>query len=105
MGEVGPTAQGFAAYSLTKAILHKYTEISARENPTLKVSVCTPGFSATNKIVKRMGARRTPEEGAESTLHCLFAELEGSGFYYGSDCVRSPLHFMRHPGEPAFTGY
>ena len=29
---------------------------------------------------------------------------EESGWYYGSDGVRSPLHFMRNPGEPAYDG-
>ena len=29
---------------------------------------------------------------------------EESGWYYGSDGARSPLHFMRNPGEPAYDG-
>ena len=34
----------------------------------------------------------------------LFGDLEGNGFYYGSDAVRSPYHFMRNPGEPEYDG-
>ena len=48
---------------------------------------------------------KDPKEGAASTLALLFNDLEGNGRYYGSDAVRSPLHVIRNPGEPAFTGY
>ena len=37
-------------------------------------------------------------------MKCLFDELPGNGFYYGSDGLRSPLHFMREPGEPEYDG-
>ena len=42
-------------------------------------------------------------EGTVGIKHCLFGDLEASGYYYGSDAVRSPLHFMRNPGEPPYT--
>ena len=48
------------------------------------------------------GAKLTPEQGTVSLRHCLFKELKGNGFYYGSDAVRSPLHVLRNPGEDAF---
>ena len=51
------------------------------------------------------GGNLTPEQGSKSTLHCLFGDLEGNGWYYGSDALRSPLHTTRDPGTPAFTGY
>ena len=51
------------------------------------------------------GNKKPVEEGTVSIKHCLFADLDGNGWYYGSDAVRSPLHYMRSPGEPAFTGY
>jgi hypothetical protein len=44
------------------------------------------------------------EKGTVSIKHLLFAEDVGSGWYYGSDAVRSPLHYMRNPGEPAYDG-
>ena len=28
----------------------------------------------------------------------------GNGWYYGSDGLRSPLHYMRNPGEPPWDG-
>ena len=35
-------------------------------------------------------------------MFLLFDELEGSGGYYGSDAVRSPLDQYRAPGSPPF---
>ena len=99
-----PDDQTFEAYKLTKAVAHKLNEIIARANPNLLVSAVSPGFVATNLSNHNENAI-TPEQGCVSTIHALFAELSGSGFYYGSDGVRSPLHFMRSPGEPAFEGY
>ena len=55
-------------------------------------------------MTRAIGAK-SPEQGTVSTLALLFNELEGNGWYYGSDALRSPLHYMRNPGEPAFTGY
>ena len=55
-------------------------------------------------MTRGYGATKPPEEGTVSTMKCLFDELPGNGFYYGSDGVRSPLHFMRNPGEPEYDG-
>jgi hypothetical protein len=46
----------------------------------------------------------TPEQGTLSIRHCLFNELQGNGWYYGSDAKRSPLHLRRNPGEPEYDG-
>ena len=35
---------GFKAYGLSKAVLHRLTEIHAKEYNSLMVSVCTPGY-------------------------------------------------------------
>jgi len=95
---------GLGVYGLSKAIVHKYTEIIARENPSLMVSAVSPGFIDTN-MTKGFGATKTPDDGALPIIHCLVGDLKESGCYYGSDCERSPLHYMRNPGEPVFTGY
>ena len=50
------------------------------------------------------GTKLTPEEGTKSIRKCLFDELAGNGWYYGSDGERSPLVRARDPGEPAFDG-
>ena len=110
-------------YGLSKALLCSYTMLVAREHPKLKVNSCSPGFVATDifgtmlpwwapvpnmflRFVaeKAMGAK-TPDEGAFSTMHLLFADnLEGNGRYYGSDGKRSPLDTYRKPGSPPYEG-
>jgi len=77
------------------------------------VSAVTPGFVETGmtsfvpKTVKGrgFGTKKAPDEGTQSTRHTLFAQLGGSGWYYGEDSIRSSLHDMRIAGEPAFYGY
>jgi NAD(P)-dependent dehydrogenase (short-subunit alcohol dehydrogenase family) len=100
----GDKNSGMGAYGMSKAVLHVYTQIQAKENPKLKINAISPGFIDT-AMTAGYGAKLTPEEGTVSIRHCLFKDLEGNGWYYGSDAVRSPLHFMRNPGEPAFAGY
>jgi len=65
--------------------------------PNLKISVVSPGFTNTN-MTKGFGIKQTPEQGTFSIRHCLFKHLEGNGFYYEADAVRSPLHKFRKPG-------
>ena len=103
--EAPTTDDGIPSYGLTKAIIHKYSEITAKANSKLIVSAVTPGFVETNLTAKVGGNKLTPEQGCKSTLHTLFADLGGSGFYFGSDALRSPLHVTRNAGEPEFTGY
>lgn len=98
---------GFSAYGLSKSGLSTYTMILAKgfdEAKTPIVASCvSPGFIDT-KIVSGFGAKKPPSEGTVSIKHCLFDELKGNGWYYGSDGVRSPLDSMRNPGEPAYEG-
>jgi len=91
------------AYGLSKACLTVYTMILAREHPELKVNCITPGFIDT-AMTAGFGASKPPEEGTVAIRHCLFAELEGNGRFYGSDALRSPVDRPRNPGEPAYTG-
>ena len=104
----GTTGQGSAAdtngsYGLSKAMITQYTMLLAKQNPALVVSCCTPGFIDT-KLTAGFGASKKPAEGTVAIKHCLFGDLAESGWYYGSDGVRSPLHFMRNPGEPVYDG-
>ncbi len=100
---LGSTADGMGGYGLSKALVMCYTELLARTHPNLTISCITPGFIDT-AIVRGYNATKPPEEGTVSLRHCLFSKLKGSGWYYGSDAVRSPLHFMRNPGEPEYDG-
>jgi len=99
----GSAADSMGGYGLSKALLTCYTGDFAKNHPNIKVNVCSPGFIDTN-MTAGYGASKTPEEGTVSIKHLLFGELAGNGWYYGSDGVRSPLHFMRNPGEPAYDG-
>ena len=94
---------GWCAYGLSKAGLTAYAMLLARKYPNLIVSSCSPGFINT-KMTAGWGAKLEPKDGTRSLKHCLFSELGGNGWYFGSDGVRSPLHVMRNPGEPAYDG-
>jgi NAD(P)-dependent dehydrogenase (short-subunit alcohol dehydrogenase family) len=101
------------AYGLSKACTNTYTLQLARRYPNLSINACTPGFietdmtrgyaSSQGKTPREIGMK-TPDDGARCPLHLLFAELEGNGRYYGSDCKRSPLDRYREPGSPPYTG-
>jgi NAD(P)-dependent dehydrogenase (short-subunit alcohol dehydrogenase family) len=69
------------AYPMSKALLNSYGLILAKKYPHLIVSGLYPGFVNTN-MTKGMKAPITPEEGCKVTLHCLFSELRGSGWFY-----------------------
>ncbi|GMI53415.1 hypothetical protein TeGR_g3563 [Tetraparma gracilis] len=91
-----------ATYMCSKALLGALTQIQAKANPSLTVSVCTPGHIAT-KMTEGFGKGKTPEEGTVSARHCLFADIT-SGHFWGSDALRSPFHKGRDPGTPEYTG-
>ena len=91
---------------MSKAVLTKYSEIVTKENPKITVSSVSPGAMQTDMTAgMNVNFTRSPEDGTVPVFHCLFNKLDGNGWFYGSDAVRSPLHTMRQPGEPAFTGY
>lgn len=102
-----------APYGLSKALVNALTIWQARENPELKINACTPGYietDLTRPFAERQGVKpsqmgmKPPEEGTKSTLFLLFGEPGGSGWYFGSDAVRSPLDRYRAPGDPAYQG-
>ena len=105
--EFGDTSK---IYHISKALANAYTMIAARENPGLLINACTPGYIATDmtrshwesagKTAEEIGCKPV-ENGAMSPCHLLFS-VEGSGKYYGSDGVRSPLHKYRGPGEDEY---
>ena len=92
-----------SCYGFSKAGLHTYTRILAQKYPAILTSTISPGFIQTN-MTKGFGATKPPEEGTVSIHKALFEELPGNGFYYGSDGLRSPLHYMRDPGTPEYLG-
>merc|ERR1719162_2038752 len=80
-------------YGLSKAALNALTLIQAKAYPNLKVVSLSPGFIDT-PMTAGFGARLTPEQGCVSSIKCL-VEPVTSGFYYGSDGLRSPLTMTR----------
>ena len=101
------------AYGLSKACANALTLILARENPELTINACTPGFIETDmtrpfaesqgKSASEMGMK-TPEQGSSASVFLMMGEVPGSGMYFGSDCLRSPLDRYRSPGDPPYEG-
>ena len=99
-----------SAYGLSKACTNAYTIFLAGQYLNLTVNACTPGFIETDmtrpmsvsggKTPAEMGMK-SPEEGASASVFLLMGNPEGSGHYYGSDCLRSPLDRYRSPGDPS----
>jgi len=89
-------------YGLSKAALSAFTLVQAKLYPNLKVVSLSPGFIDT-PMTAGFGARLTPEQGCVSSIKCLFEPVT-SGFYYGSDGLRSPLTMTRDPGTPEYEG-
>jgi len=97
---------GMGSYGLSKALLSCYTMVLARDLAAQNVSAfcLTPGYIDTGITAGWSGAKPV-EEGTVSIRHCLFeAGKEESGWFFGSDAKRSPLHVLRNPGEPVFDG-
>jgi carbonyl reductase 1 len=109
-------AAGFGggdAYGLSKACLNAYTIALARSHPTLTINACTPGYIETDLTrprAQREGVApaelgmKPPEDATRVILHLLFGDPGGSGRYFGSDAVRSPLDRYRSPGDPPHEG-
>ena len=102
-------------YGASKAFVNSYTvALAASFGPAspLTVNACTPGFIATDmtkplfesigKSATEAGAQPV-EAGTRAILFLLFGQPGGSGWYFGSDAVRSPMHKYRAPGTPAYT--
>jgi len=92
-------------YGFSKALVNAYTVLHARTEPDLVVNSCTPGWIKTD-LTAGSGATGTPEKGAVPPCHLMMDESfdrQPTGRYYGSDCVRSPLHFYRGPGDEPYV--
>jgi NAD(P)-dependent dehydrogenase (short-subunit alcohol dehydrogenase family) len=93
-------------YGASKALLNAYTVIHAKMDKDLVINSCTPGFIDTD-LTKGNGASNPPSKGAVPPCWLMMDEqvpTMPTGRYYGSDCVRSPLHVYRGPGDDPYTG-
>lgn len=111
-----PPFDGQAAYGASKAFLNAYAlALSKQLQPQgITVNGCSPGFVATDLLAGFFNGRNpaemgaiTPAEGTKSLMFLLFSDdlpSPGTGLYFGSDALRSPLDKYRSPGSPAYTG-
>jgi NAD(P)-dependent dehydrogenase (short-subunit alcohol dehydrogenase family) len=95
-------------YGISKALLNAYTVLHGREaQPGVIVNSVSPGYIETD-LTKGRGATNPPSKGAVPICKLLMDEafadpkLHPPGRYYGSDAVRSPLHYYRDPGEAPY---
>jgi len=100
--QAAKSGASMGGYGLSKAGLTAYTILQARANPKIICTSLSPGFIAT-KLTAGWGAKLTPEQGTVSLRKCLFGNVV-SGYYYGSDGLRSPLTVTRDPGMPEYQG-
>jgi carbonyl reductase 1 len=104
LDELAKTIQADNSYGCSKALLNAYTVIHGKSCQDLIINSCSPGFIKTD-LTAGSSAGKPPEQGAIPVCWtCMDESLEKlpRGRYYGSDCVRSPLHMYRDPGEPPY---
>jgi carbonyl reductase 1 len=94
------------AYGLSKALLASYTMLLAKRYPNIQSYCISPGYVETALTAAFQGEKKKPEDSTFPITHCLFGDLpkETSGWYFGSDAKRSPLHRSRNPGDPEYDG-
>lgn len=105
LDEIAKSTRSDNAYGCSKALLNAYTVILGKSSQDIIVNSCSPGFIKTD-LTKGTSAGKPPEAGAVPVCWmCMDQSLEKlpRGRYYGSDCVRSPLHFYRGPGEEPYA--
>lgn len=101
LDEIARNLQTENAYGASKALLNAYTVIQGKSDSDIFVNACTPGWIKTD-LTKGHGASNPTSKGAVPPCFLMMDESlnsKPSGRYYGSDCVRSPLHFYRGPGD------
>jgi carbonyl reductase 1 len=98
---------GDDGYGASKALLNAYTAVHAKLEPDLFINSCSPGFILTD-LTAGTTASNPPSKGAVPPCYLMMDEStvpsQPTGRYYGSDCVRSPFHFYRGPGEAPYDG-
>ncbi|CAN0329274.1 unnamed protein product [Laminaria digitata] len=93
-----PGAHIHCGYGLSKALVNMYTLQLARENPSLLINACMPGFIKTDMTRKfeahfggtleDLGAK-SPSEGADVLIYLAIGNVTASGAYFETDKQRS----------------
>lgn len=105
LDEIAKTIKGKDPYGASKALLNAYTALHARQEPHLIINSVTPGWIQTD-MTQGSGASNPPSRGAIPPCWLAMDNAltrEPTGRYYGSDCVRSPLHVYRGPGDAPYV--
>ena len=113
----GEYDKDWTPYGFSKAILNAYTINLAREYPDLVINACSPGMIKTDLFISFATSKgvsvdesisgwgaKDPSESVVAPIFLLFSDNTGSGYYYGSDAKRSPMHKYRSPGSEAYDG-
>ena len=69
----------------------------------IETDMTRPFAESQGKSASEMGMK-TPEQGSSASVFLMMGEVPGSGMYFGSDCLRSPLDRYRSPGDPPYEG-
>ena len=91
-----------SGYGASKALLTALTMAQAKAYPNLRCYSLSPGWIQT-KMTAGSAASRTPEEGCVAYLRVLFEPGAVSGWFYGSDGLRSPITMSRDPGTNEYV--
>jgi len=101
---------GNQGYGVSKALANNLMKCFAAQGNIAHVNACTPGLIATDLLtdlygdaVKNSGAK-PPSEGAKTPVFTILEGIPTTGWYYGSDMNRSPLHRYRGGGDPVYDG-
>ena len=101
--ETATGGRSMANFGLSKAAMTAHSVLFSEAHPNLVITTISPGFIDT-KMTDGLGAKVKPENGTLSIKKCLFEEDVTSGYYYGSDGLRSPLVCARDPDMPEYQG-
>jgi len=104
LDSIAKSIKGGDAYGASKALVNAYTVLYAKTNKDLIINSVTPGWIVSD-MTQGLGASSPPSKGAVPPCWLMMDDelkTNPTGRYYGSDCVRSPLHFYRGPGEKPY---
>lgn len=93
-------------YGISKLGVNCYTELLAREHPTLRANACSPGFCNTGMCGPGYTGKRVPKEpalGADVFKQVLFGELgagKTSTFFKEASAPGTPLEAARSVVDP-----
>ena len=105
LDEIAKSIESGDSYGASKALVNAYTVLQAKVDKDLIINSCTPGWIATD-MTRGHGATNPPSKGAVPPCWLMMDDAvakQPTGRYYGSDCVRSPLHYYRGPGEAPYV--